>query len=489
MVRLLPKRLPTLRDGTLVKIGVGITVQNREEVSENTISHWRALLPKGAVLVVVDDASAVPYPGADYRFPETVGVALAKNKCFELLEDLGCDEFFLSDNDCYPIHRDWWKPYVESSEPHLSYQFLDLVGPVKLHDIEVLYRDKKHIAYTGQRGCLLYYNKKCLQEVGGFDPVYGRALYEHSDLANRIHASGLTTWRYADVVGSSKLFHSMDEHVQVNRTIPKGEQAVLVGPNARMHNQRRAQGYRAFVPYREPTGTDRDVLITTLLTSNVDPQRGYKWNADPVMIAPWLESVERGGWEGIVLADELDKLPKGYTTEVVQVESSDMNIYHQRWMHIYQYLRDNPNIRWVWCTDGSDVEVLRDPFLHMAPGKLYVGVESKVVDIPWMRKVHPAEVYQKFIRDYAKHTLLNAGVVGGDRLTVQEFARQIVALFNDIKIARFLGTEKGGPEIGDMGAFNKVAYEKYGSRLVYGPEITTEFKAYTDNGVAKFKHK
>jgi hypothetical protein len=47
----------------------------------------------------------------------------------------------------------------------------------------VLYRDDKHVAYTGQRGVMLYYHRSAIEKVGGFDPVYGRGMYEHSDLA------------------------------------------------------------------------------------------------------------------------------------------------------------------------------------------------------------------------------------------------------------------------------------------------------------------
>lgn len=471
------------------RIGVGITTHNRQDVMIKTHEHWRKLLPSDAVLVVVDDASETPYEEADYRFEENVGVAQAKNKCLELLEDAGVVHYFLSDSDLYPIHRDWWKPYIESPEPHLSYQFLDLAGPVKLHDMKELYRDKHHVAYTGQRGCLLYYHKSCLERVGGFDPIYGRAQYEHGDLANRIHAAGLTTWRYADVVDSHKLWHSMDEFVQVTRSVPNDEQRDLVRRNVRIHNTRRSMGYQAFVPYREDQRGVRNVVITTLLTSNVDTQRGYKWNPDPNYIAPWLESMERGGWDGIVLADELRSLPRGYSAKVIPVQASKMNVYHQRWLHIYQYLRVNPDIKWVWCTDGSDVEVLRDPFEGMSPGKLYVGSENDVVGNRWLVKNHPAKRLQLFIKEFGKEQLLNAGVVGGDRETVQALAQGIVTLYNDIEASRFFGSDQPGTEVGDMAAFNKVAYEKFGSRLVYGPEITTEFKKFEDNGVAKFKHK
>lgn len=474
-----------------MKIGVGITTHNRDTITAQTVAKWRALLPKGAALVVVDDASDKPYPRADFRFEENVGIAVAKNKCFELLEDLGVTDFFLSDNDCYPTHKNWWKPYVKSPEPHLSYQFLDLKRPgYSLNDVTEIYRDSEHVAYSGQRGCMLYFHKSCLEAVGGFDPIYGRALYEHSDLANRIHAAGLTTWRYADVAGSAGLFHSMDEYVEVNRTIPASEQREYLKGNAELHHKRRASNYVAYVPYRPETEPHRDIVMTTLLTSNPDPQRGYKWDPDVRQIEPWVESMERGGWEGVILADELESIPKYYKYSSVEtVQASAMNVYYQRWLHIYRYLRSHPEVRWVWCTDGSDVEVMRDPFAEMSPNKLYVGSEPTVVSDPWMISNHPARKFNKLWKEWGNKPLLNAGVVGGDRETVMYFAQQMVTVHDDIVSERFWEIDKSKADIGDMAAFNYVAYTQYASRVSHGPSITTEFKSFKDNGKAKFKHK
>lgn len=488
--KILSRKIPKKEDGTAVKIGVGVTVHNRFDVTDESLSHWRSMLPKDSVMVVVDDASDVPYSGADFRFDSNVGIPRAKNKCFELLEQLGVDQFFLADSDCYPKRRDWWEPYVNSPEPHLSYQFLELVGPVKLHDMKELYRDSHHAAYTGQRGCLLYYEKSCLAAVGGFDTVFGRGFYEHVDLASRIHESGLTSWRFADVVNSHKYWHSMDEYVQVNRTIPKTERSDLVAYNAKLYRQRLKDHYRAYVPYKEATIGDKDILITTFLTANIDPQRGKKWSSDSSLLSPWLETMERGEWEGIILADELKTLPPGYlASRVINVEASSMNVYYQRWLHIYQYLRENEDIRWVWCTDGTDVEILRDPFKSMLVGRLYVGVEPTIISNPWLSDNHPSELFQTFIKRFSKSPLLNAGVVGGDRETVKELARKIVSLYNDLEAERFFKQDLSAREIGDMAAFNKVVYEDFGSRMYHGPDITTEFKGYKDNGTAKFKHK
>jgi glycosyltransferase involved in cell wall biosynthesis len=62
-------------------IGVAITTHNRRDTALDTVAKWKALLPNGAIIVVVDDASIDPYPDADHRFDVNVGIAKAKNKC------------------------------------------------------------------------------------------------------------------------------------------------------------------------------------------------------------------------------------------------------------------------------------------------------------------------------------------------------------------------------------------------------------------------
>ncbi|HEC9609667.1 TPA: glycosyltransferase family 2 protein, partial [Salmonella enterica subsp. enterica serovar Senftenberg] len=126
------------------------------------------------------------------RHETSLGIVASKNASLTALMDAGCEHLFLWDDDAWPIADNWHLPYIESPEPHLAYQFLDLAGRNKLNDLSVLYRDDKHIAYTGQRGVMLYYHRSAIESVGGFDPVYGRGMYEHSDLALRIHNAGIT---------------------------------------------------------------------------------------------------------------------------------------------------------------------------------------------------------------------------------------------------------------------------------------------------------
>lgn len=158
-----------------VRIGIAITTHNRPEVLKHAIEQHMKHLPSGALVVVIDDGSSpaaiVPDGVKLVRHEQSRGIVASKNASLTALVDAGCEHLFLWDDDAWPIADNWHFPYIESPEPHLAYQFLDLAGPRKINDMTVLYRDDKHIAYTGQRGVMLYYHRSAIDKVGGFDPV------------------------------------------------------------------------------------------------------------------------------------------------------------------------------------------------------------------------------------------------------------------------------------------------------------------------------
>lgn len=467
------------------RIGIAITAHNRPDVLKRAIEQHQKHLPAGALVVVVDDgskpAAVVSGDVQLLRHETSLGIVASKNASLSALIDAGCEHLFLWDDDAWPIADSWHLPYIESPEPHLAYQFLDLAGQNKLNDLSVLYRDDQHVAYTGQRGVMLYYHRSAIEKVGGFDPVYGRGMYEHSDLALRIHNAGLTTWAYADVVGSEKLIHSLDEHEAVERSVPRPDRQALVERNVKIHNERRDAGFTGYVEYRQ----QRDVVITTLLTSQPDPQRGIRLKPEQALIAKWVASVKGG--KAVILADEFEYSPPGQLT--VRVPAVDMNVYFRRWLHIWQYLRDNPQYRFVWCTDGTDVEMLREPWSEMEPGKIYVGSEPKTYADTWAKQNHPERIYQEFIEAHRNDVMLNAGLLGGTRADVMAFAHGIIRLYYRIESYRFWKKEQAGAAVGDMIAFGIVA-KSFGDRIVTGPRIHTVFKT---DGIGKecawFKHK
>jgi hypothetical protein len=444
---------------SVARIGIAITTHNRADVLARAIAQHQQYLPPGALVVVIEDGSSpaavVPDGVQLIRHDKSLGIVASKNRSIEALVDAGCEHLFLWDDDAWPIAPGWHLPYVESPEPHL--------------------------AYTGQRGVMLYYHRSAIEKVGGFDPVYGRGMYEHPDLALRIHNAGLTSWAFADVAGSAALIHSMDEHEEVTRSVPRPDREALVKRNVGIFNARRDSGYTGFASYsRNP-----NVVLTTLLTNQPDPQRNGRMSADPQLLQAWADSIS--GALPLVLADELKESPTG--SGLFEVPALSMSPYFARWLHIYQHLRAHPEYRLVWCTDGTDVEMLREPWAEMEPGKVYVGSEHKTYADEWMKANHHGKAYSEFFDQYRDEPLLNAGLLGGSRADVMEFAHRIIRLYYRIESQRFWKMETAQVTLVDMGAFG-ISAKSFGDRVVTGPKVHTIFKT---DGIGKehawFRHK
>ncbi|WP_432990157.1 glycosyltransferase family 2 protein [Dactylosporangium sp. CA-233914] len=459
-----------MSEASFPEVGIGITTHNRGPVLRQALEAIRKYAPSGAAIVVVDDASDEPVDEATYRFDTNAGIARAKNKCLELLAELGCTHLFLFDDDCWPVADGWERPYVESPEPHLMYIFTDtLLGP--LGDSVEIYRDAELKAYSHPRGCMLYLHRRVLDEVGGYDPRYGRWGYEHVDLSNRIYNAGLTSFRFADVAGSEHLIHSCDEHVTVGSSVSDMERFTLIRDlKTRYESSRASAEYCEFRP--RPLGplAATNVVLTTYLTAQPDPQRGVAWTPDYADLAELRESLRRHGRRLVVLHDCLDEPDTDLVTHVrVPAGAAGASPYFQRWLCYWQYLREHPEIDQVWCVDGTDVEMLRDPFPEMED-RLYVGDEPSPLCIPWMVYHHGgSETLLRFLSANRGIQLLNAGLAGGSRKVVMDFCRDVFDCC--VQHAR-----EAGPV--DMGPFNYVARTWYTGMVTHGRQVNTVFRTF-----------
>src|SRR5690606_33861640 len=138
----------------------------------------------------VDDASDVPVKGATFRFEYNAGIAAAKNKCIELLDD--CEHIFLFDSDTYPVVRNWHLPYIDSGVKQLSFTF-DRLADGRANGRKLI---REHIStlkeYASPCGCMLYIHKSVVETIGGFDVDYPQWGMEHVDYSNRAYNAGLT---------------------------------------------------------------------------------------------------------------------------------------------------------------------------------------------------------------------------------------------------------------------------------------------------------
>ena len=466
------------------RFGIAVTTHDRNDVLKSTLERIKRHTPDGVPVVVVDDASRKPVVGADFRFSHNVGIAQAKNKCLELLYNLGCEHFFLFDDDSYPLVDEWWKPYIDSPEPHLMAIF-DRPKGVSKTQVEVLYEDDQHVAYHATRGYMIYVTRKVLDTVGGYDPGFGKWGWEHQSWSDRIHSAGLTTWRYADVKGSSELIYSMDQFNESKSTATTEAKRFSEGPGFELRMASRHSGH--YIEFREL----EDVVLTWLLTSQADPQRGRSLKSDSAELKALHDSLKHDG-KFVVLSSGMNDTRHIPNATVVEV-SQGVNPYFERWLATYRWLRDNPQVGRVWCVDGTDVQMLRDPFPEMEEGVLYAGYEPKTLRDEWMVKHHPDSTLQKFMKGNPNLPLVNAGVMGGDRATVMGFAHRLVKMYFDDWIDFIYGwehTRLNSEQAGDMGAFNYVARTEYADVLSSGPHVTTIFKGEEKNNrTAWWKHK
>lgn len=455
------------------RIGIAVSTRNRHDVLAKTLEHHKQFLPSGAFFIVVDDGSDIPVVAPEWvkviRHEKSEGIVAVKNTSLQVLIDAGCEELFLWDDDAYPIAANWEVPYIASPEAHLSYQFLNPAVGKPLNDITVLYDDGKHVGYSGQRGVMLYYKKWVIDKVGGFDPIYERGMYEHVDLASRIHNAGYTTCAFADVVGSAKLIHSMDEYCEVARSVPLPERTQQVSRNVKIYNQRRNEQYAGWVPYRKA----RQAVLTVLLTTCPDPQRNNKlMDNNPALVEKWAKSIK--GADRVLFADQLNAFAYGTLVKVPSVTT--ISPYFLRWIHIYHYLRDNPDITKVWCTDGTDVVMLREPWAEMEDGKIYVGSEHSTYANPWFNNVNHHSVLKDFIARNKDNQVINAGLIGGSRKDIMEICHKIFRLHWLLKCKQFWKEENVPNSDTDMAVFGLVL-EEYKDRVVFGPKVNTVFKS------------
>jgi hypothetical protein len=111
--------------------------------------------------------------------------------------------------------------------------------------------------------------------------------HHYPALALRIHNAELSTWAFADVVGSEKLIHSMDEHEEGTRSFPRPDRKALVKRNVGIFSARRDRGYTGLASYSR----DPNLVIKTVFISQPDPQRGERMKPDPQALQAWANSI------------------------------------------------------------------------------------------------------------------------------------------------------------------------------------------------------
>lgn len=453
-----------------MKIGVAISTHNRYETFRTTYEKIKEKLPTGAMLVVVDDASTEPVKEATYRFPSQQGIAVTKNKCIELLYDADCTHLFLFDDDIYPIVDDWHDRYISTGINHLCMTFGKFSNG-RPNGRRMVGNDGKIARWHEPCGCMLYLTRECVDRVGGMDPAFGIWGYEHVGYSMRIFNAGLTPYPFMDIVNSHEVFYSFDWDQTVTRSVPADYRSVMVAQNRRKYElERRSAEY---IPLKGL----QDVVLSTYITSVPDTQRGERWKADRSVLEPLIASMK--GQRLIILNDCFPDSDDGETA-FVRTSFRAINPYFARWYAILEHLSANIYGK-VFCVDGTDVEMICNPFAHMRANTIYTGDEPCRVLNPWLQNHHKHPSYNRlWQRPIADKPLLNAGLIGGASEAVCSYLMAICKTY-----------EQYGERLGltDMASFNLVGYSG-DYKIVHGRQVSTVFKSFDKaNKTAWWRHK
>jgi len=466
-----------------IKIGVAITVHNRNAMAAKTVNNWRKMMPENSILLVVDDASDVPFIGSDFRFASNVGIATAKNKCIELLYNQSCDVLFLSDDDCYPVDQNWHVPYTQSEQGVLSFTFAS-VGRNQPNGNRLIARDQIHSVYNNACGCMISIKRNVVATIGGFDIDFSMYGDEHIDYAIRAERAGLNSHEFIDVNGSGELFFAHDRQIGfLTSRHDKNVQSYL----SRRHLVKREcdQHDIIFKSYELSRGIQPDYVICSLFNYREDPQRAKKLLQGEKIIERLSKTCDDLKVPLVILTDFVSGEFGNDWRKIVQYEGDkDFSPNDFRWVAQLDYIQKNPACR-IWMVDATDIEVLRNPFDLIDSTDLFCGYEhGNFSNDSW---VYQNQGRHLKIRDYQnivsnrKEVLLNCGIVGGQYKTLVNFA-QIMA-------SETLTHSKNAQGCRDMALFNYVCRKHFANRISTGGRVCTKFKQYEINDISVFKHK
>jgi glycosyltransferase involved in cell wall biosynthesis len=181
----------------MAEIGIAISTRNRQAHLPVCLAHFIAYYPNSSNvrIIVCDDNSDVKYAevnkktceswGVEYHYHSSrMGVSANKNFGLYMLQD--CDFVFLFDDDCFPNDNGWEKCYLNAF--HLNH-----VNHLTYTPWMPKNRIAKNGIYTHEigMGCCMFFSRKIIEAIGGFDEKYYLFGFEHLAYGRRAFASGM----------------------------------------------------------------------------------------------------------------------------------------------------------------------------------------------------------------------------------------------------------------------------------------------------------
>lgn len=152
------------------------------------------------------------------------------------------------------------------------------------------------------------------------------------------------------------------------------------------------------------------------------------------LLKPWINSIKETGFNGDIVLIAVD--PDNHTVEQIEKagvkvvkarNENNMMIHMLRFLHIYHYLKLNPDYRYVITTDVRDVIFQKNPstYLQKVFGSRDFGIVAqseaiKIKDESWNRDNIIKNFGQYFYQDVAENEVYNVGVLAGTALHMKD---------------------------------------------------------------------
>lgn len=344
-----------------MRIGIAITtVPKRKELHQKQMEYFAKFAPENAFIYVHNDWQGI-------------GIAKSKNKCFSELMEAGCTHLFLFDDDCWPIKDGWIELFTKSNLFHSSLTFTHHTdGTPNKHK---LIRTLKGIDYFSNGcGMMLYYTRKCIEQIGGMDIRYTKWGYEHGGLSMRIKNIGMTDSTFVAPVGAMDYFYSADHHKSEPPVFTIKEKTQLAKQGMTIANIEKTS--KDWKPY----GLS-DYVLTCFYTRSKDQQRyGKHLIADTKLLEPLINSASCA----VVCFTDMIRPKEPKFKYISSVVEQGISLYNYRWLEYYKWIKRNIeycNI--IYILDGTDTEFIGEAH-KIERGKIYINTERDKGNLKWL---------------------------------------------------------------------------------------------------------
>jgi hypothetical protein len=142
------------------------------------------------------------------------GIAKKKNECLRKLMEDNCDHFFLLDDDTFPVAFDWCKVFIEAAQAqdqhHLMYINPNNYINGKLSPAPHADVFGNLLRYQHSHGCMMYFDRECIETCGGYNEEFDTYGYEHSELSQRICNMQMTSFPFMTIRDVEKYIWACD---------------------------------------------------------------------------------------------------------------------------------------------------------------------------------------------------------------------------------------------------------------------------------------